>query len=229
MRFPIGGMMMLAFAKGLSGMAEETSSPAVIENLFAVPLPMAADAAPKLLPSFDVQRYFIEGNTVLPPADFAMLSNYTGPAMTVARVQEGLGRLQTHYRDLGFSNINVTLPEQKFTNGTVRIQIVEQGTPVGGTDLAAAITNLFTAPKPTFEVRGYRIEGNTALPAEEFNLLTNYLGELDFTQRREGLGRLQLLYRNLGFATIGVTLPQQRLTNGTVRVKIVEGKLSHVT
>ena len=95
--------------------------------------------------------------------------------------------------------------------------------------MAAAITNLFTAPKPTFEVRGYRIEGNTALPAEEFNLLTNYLGELDFTQLREGLGRLQLLYRNLGFATIGVTLPQQRLTNGTVRVKIVEGKLSHVT
>ena len=222
-------MMMLAFAKGLSGLAEETSSPAVIENLFAAPLPMAADAAPKLLPSFDVQRYFIDGNTVLPPADFAMLSNYTGPAMTVARVQEGLGRLQAHYRDLGLSNINVTLPEQKFTNSTVRIQIVEQGTRVGGTDLAAAITNLFTAPKPTFEVRGYRIEGNTALPAEEFNLLTNYLGELDFTQLREGLGRLQLLYRNLGFATIGVTLPQQRLTNGTVRVKIVEGKLSHVT
>jgi len=228
MRFPIGVMMMLAFAKGLNGMAEETSSPAVIENLFAAPLPAAADAAPRLLPAFEVQRYFIEGNTVLPPADFAMLSNFTGPAMTVARVQEGLGRLQTQYRDLGFSNINVTLPEQKFTNGTVRIQIVEQGTPVGGADLGAAITNLFRAPKPTFEVRGYRIEGNTAMPAEKFNLLTNHLGKLDFAQLREGLGKLQLLYRDLGFATISVTLPQQKLTNGFVRIKIVEGTLADI-
>jgi len=45
---------------------------------------------------------------------------------------------------------------------------------------------------------------------------------------REGLGELQLLYRNLGFPTISVTLPQQRLTNGTVEVKVIEGKLESI-
>jgi hypothetical protein len=43
------------------------------------------------------------------------------------------------------------------------------------------------------------------------------------------LGELQLLYRNLGFATVGVTLPQQKLTNGVVRVLVVEGLLSDIT
>jgi hypothetical protein len=56
--------------------------------------------------------------------------------------------------------------------------------------LAAAITNLFIAPekKQTFEVRGYRIEGNTVLPPEKFSVLTNYTGVVDFTRVREGLG-----------------------------------------
>ena len=42
---------------------------------------------------------------------------------------------------------------------------------------------------------------------------------MTFARLREGLGELQLLYRNLGFATISVTLPQQRLTNGIVEVR----------
>jgi len=83
---------------------------------------------------------------------------------------------------------------------------------------------------PTFDVRGYRIEGNTVLPPERFGMLSNYTGHaLDLPRLRQGLSELQLLYRNLGYATIGVTLPQQHLTNGYVRVRIVEGKLSKIT
>jgi hemolysin activation/secretion protein len=83
---------------------------------------------------------------------------------------------------------------------------------------------------PTFDVRGYRIEGNTVLPPEKFLLLTNYTGHaVDLPRLRQGLGELQLLYRNLGFATVAVTLPQQKLTNGYVRVQVLEGKLSDIT
>jgi hemolysin activation/secretion protein len=228
MRFRIGVIVMLTLAKVFSGQAEETNSPAVIENLFAAPLPAAANAPPRLLPLIDAREYFIEGNTALSVDKFNLLTNYLGE-LDITRLREGLDKLQALYRNLGFSNVIVTLPEQEFTNGIIRVQIVGQETNAATeADLTAAITNLFAAPKPTFVVRGYLIEGNTALPAEKFNLLTNYIGDLDFAQLREGLGRLQLLYRNLGFATIGVTLPQQRLTNGIVRVKIVEGKLGHV-
>ena len=44
----------------------------------------------------------------------------------------------------------------------------------------------------------------------------------------EGLGKLQLLYRNLGFATISVTFPRQSLTNDIVVVRVIEGKLESI-
>jgi hemolysin activation/secretion protein len=219
---------MVTAAKIFNGVAEETNSPAVVENLFAAPLPAATNAPPKVLPSLDAHKFLIEGNTALPVEKFNLLTNYLGQ-LDIERLHEGLDKLQSLYRDLGFSNVSVTLPEQKFTNGTIRVQIVERETKAAvETNLSAAITNLFAAPKPTFEVRGYLIEGNTALPPEEFSLLTNYIGDLDFARLREGLGKLQLRYRDLGFSTISVTLPQQRLTNGIVRVKIVEGRLSDI-
>ncbi|HLX68204.1 MAG TPA: ShlB/FhaC/HecB family hemolysin secretion/activation protein [Verrucomicrobiae bacterium] len=82
---------------------------------------------------------------------------------------------------------------------------------------------------PTLDVRGYLVEGNTVLRPEQFAILTNYTGpETTFPRVREGLGALQLLYRDLGFATVGVTLPKQKLTNGIVHVKVVEGKLNNI-
>jgi hemolysin activation/secretion protein len=220
---------MLVFAKIFNGMAEETGSPAVIEDLFAAPLPAVSNAPPRLVSALDVHTYRIEGNTLLPPQDFGLLSNYTGE-VGFARIREGLEKLQALYRDSGHPGTTVTLPEQRFTNGLVRIKIVETGV-VTESDLAADLTNLFTAPesrKPTIEVRGYLVEGNTILPPQEFGLLSNYTGEVGFARIREGLGRLQLRYRELGFPTISVTLPQQKLTHGIVRVKIIEGKICDI-
>ena len=226
MRPRIGLIALIVGANIFNGMAEDTNAPAVVEDLFAAPLPAATSLPPKLLSSLDVRAYRVEGNTALPPETFSVLSNYTGK-VDLSRVRQGLDKLQSIYSDSGFSNISVTLPEQKFINGLVRIEIVETNT-AAESDLAAAITNLFTAPKPTIAVQGYQIDGNTALPAGEFNLLTNYIGDVDFARIREGLGKLQLRYRELGFPTISVTLPQQKLTNGIVHVKVVEGRLSDI-
>jgi hemolysin activation/secretion protein len=101
-------------------------------------------------------------------------------------------------------------------------------------DGSAAETNsassIVKTNEPTLDVRGYVIEGNTVLRPEQFSSLTNYTGPaVTFTRLREGLGNLQLLYRNLGFATVSVTLPKQKLTNGIVHVKVVEGTLNHIT
>jgi len=82
-----------------------------------------------------------------------------------------------------------------------------------------------------FVVRSYQVEGNTVLPQKMIDgVLTNYTGpSVDVARLRKGLGELQLLYRNLGFATVSVTLPQQHLTNGVVRVKVIEGKLHAIS
>ena len=124
MRFRIGVIVMLTLAKVFSGQAEETNSPAVIENLFAAPLPAAANAPPRLLPLIDAREYFIEGNTALSVDKFNLLTNYLGE-LDITRLREGLDKLQALYRNLGFPNVIVTLPQQRLTNGIVRVKIVE--------------------------------------------------------------------------------------------------------
>jgi hemolysin activation/secretion protein len=94
---------------------------------------------------------------------------------------------------------------------------------------AQQTTNSARPAEPAFNVVGYHVDGNTVLTPERFDFLTNYTGtNVTLSRLRQGLGELQLLYRNLGFATISVTLPQQRLTNGKVEVKVIEGKLASV-
>jgi hemolysin activation/secretion protein len=78
-------------------------------------------------------------------------------------------------------------------------------------------------------VTGYHVEGNTVLPPDYFGTLSNYTGtNLDFPQLREGLVKLQMRYHDLGYPTISVTLPPQKLTNGVVNVKVVEGRLNQI-
>jgi hemolysin activation/secretion protein len=98
-------------------------------------------------------------------------------------------------------------------------------------NLAAQPANAGATNGPVFAVRAYQVEGNTVLPQKMIDdVLSNYTGpSVDVSRVRKGLGELQLLYRNLGFATVSVTLPQQHLTNGVVRVRIIEGKLHAIS
>ena len=215
---------------------QQTLTDGVVRVEIVNPTPAGGTNAPGLpLPVFEVRGYLVEGNAVLPPEAIDVLSNYTG-RVDLARIHEGMDRLQLICRQSGFSNASVTLPQQKLTNGMVRIQVVTPTpikiaiAPVMGTNTpaAATATNTPAQPPPTFEVRGYLIEGNTVLPPGKFDLLSNYTGRVEFARVREGLGKLQLLYRELGFSTISVTLPRQKLTNGIVRVQVVEGKLAKI-
>jgi hemolysin activation/secretion protein len=101
------------------------------------------------------------------------------------------------------------------------------------TNVVYAQTNTNSAPAKTpahgLNISGFRIEGNSVLPPGELGMLTNYTGaNVDFTRLREGLIRLQMRYHDLGYPTIGVTLPPQKLTNGIVQVKVTEGRLSKI-
>ena len=84
--------------------------------------PAAAKPAPR---GINIAAYRIEGNTVLTPDNFGMLSNYTGTNISFPRLREGLGLLQLRYRALGFPTISITLPPQKPTNGVIRVKVVE--------------------------------------------------------------------------------------------------------
>ena len=93
----------------------------------------------------------------------------------------------------------------------------------------AAATNAPAGrPHRTFQVRGFQVEGNTVLPPPKINaVLTNCVGPaVTFRSCVQGVGELQLLYRRSGFATVNVTIPHQRLTNGIVQLNVIEGRLT---
>ena len=210
---------------------QQTLADGVVRVEITHPLPGGlTSASSQPSPVFEVLGFVIEGNTVLPPEQLSLLSNYTG-RVDLPRLHEGVDRLQLVCRQSGFSNVGVTLPQQEITNGLVRVEIVTSKpapTAVVPALVAPPVANNPARPDPTFAVRGYLVEGNTVLPPGKFGLLSNYCGRVEFARVREGLGKLQLLYRELGFATIRVTLPQQKLTNGIVQVKVVEGKLAQI-
>lgn len=88
----------------------------------------AASVAPKKSPlTFYVRAYRFEGETLLPPEILSgVLSNYTGTVDT-SRIREGISKLREVYRQAGYTNITISLPPQRLTNGIVTLKIVEIG------------------------------------------------------------------------------------------------------
>jgi hemolysin activation/secretion protein len=86
---------------------------------------------------------------------------------------------------------------------------------------------------PHFQVEKYVVTGNTVLsPAQMNGILTNTPGALGtnvtFADIRVALGNLQMAYRERGFVTVSVGLPPQKLTNATVQIKVIEGRLARI-
>lgn len=94
-----------------------------------------------------------------------------------------------------------------------------------GAEPASATTN-----SPVFAVHKYEVRGNSLLREETIDsLMAKHTGtNVDFTQIRAALGALILAYRERGYATVGVSLPQQQITNGTIRVQVTEGVLTDI-
>ena len=202
---------------------------------FAGPL----EAAP--VTSLAIQRFQVTGNAALPLDQIQpVLQKATGPAVDLARLREALRELQQVYRNRGYLSAAFQVPRQLVTDGTLSLRIVE-GPPLpapGSTPAAAPPSASTPAPaptpvppaEPTFEVRHYEVLGNTVLPPEVIDrTFTNAIGPVvGFTQVQSALGTLQLAYRERGYATVSVALPQQQLTNATVKVQVTEGVLTDI-
>lgn len=180
--------------------------------------------------TFEVRSFEVRGNQTLTSSEVQeSLAPAIGSAVTVAEIRAALARLQAVYRERGLVDATVTLPEQAPAQGKVRIEVSE-GVPLrvalptfdANASLAAG-----TPKTPVFEVRRYDVSGNSLLRPEVVDqILTNATGaEVTLTQIRKALGELQLAYRERGYATVTVGLPQQQLTNAVVKVQVIEGEL----
>lgn len=81
-----------------------------------------------------------------------------------------------------------------------------------------------------FEIRSYRIDGNTLLsPGDIEKTLRPFIGpQKDFGDVQQALEALQALYQRLGFGAIQITLPEQELERGDVAFRVVEPRIGRV-
>ena len=82
----------------------------------------------------------------------------------------------------------------------------------------------------TFAIHSFNIEGNTLLSDKVVQqTLAPYIGEKqNFGSVQQALDALEKAYSSIGYSTVLVTLPEQRLQDGTVKFKVVEGRLSGI-
>lgn len=83
----------------------------------------------------------------------------------------------------------------------------------------------------SFAIHSFDIEGNTLLDdAAVEQAVAPFIGEKqNFGSVQQALDALEKAYADIGYSTVLVTLPEQRLQEGTVKFKVVEGRLSDIT
>jgi hemolysin activation/secretion protein len=76
--------------------------------------------------SFSIQRFQVEGNTILPQEKVdQLLLPFAGAGKVYGDVQKALEALEGEYRRLGYGTVQVYVPEQELTAGIVRLQVSE--------------------------------------------------------------------------------------------------------
>jgi hemolysin activation/secretion protein len=85
-------------------------------------------------------------------------------------------------------------------------------------------------PQDKFAITEYRVLGNTVLPATAIETVVYpFLGEGKTIADVEGVRQaLEKLYKDRGFGTVFVDIPEQTVNEGIVRLKVTEGRLDRV-
>jgi hemolysin activation/secretion protein len=83
-----------------------------------------AEAIPS--PRFDINRFQITGNTLIPQNRVDQLvAPYTGKGKDFSDIQRALEALEREYRDRGYGAVQVLLPEQDITKGVVQFRVLQ--------------------------------------------------------------------------------------------------------
>ena len=98
------------------------------------PLKQTSEAsAPPASPSrdptsatFEIRHFNVSGDTLLGSGEVErVLTPATGPSVTLEDVRQAAAALQRAYRARGYLTVAVTVPSQRLTNATVRLEVTE--------------------------------------------------------------------------------------------------------
>ncbi len=79
----------------------------------------------------------------------------------------------------------------------------------------------------TFAIAGFSVEGNSLLPAGEIAAVLDPLAgnRKTSTDVEKARSILEKLYRDTGYPTVMVNIPEQAIDSGTIRLQVVEGRV----
>ena len=85
-------------------------------------------------------------------------------------------------------------------------------------------------PSPRFTITRFEVTGNTLLPQEEVErAVSAFTGEQkQFSDIQNALEALERAYRERGYGVVQVLLPEQDITKGIVRFRVVQRKVGKV-
>jgi len=90
------------------------------------PQAQAVPAQPPAPARFDIQRYVVEGNTLLSQSEVdKILAPFAGKNRDFGDIQRALEALQDGYAGRGYNAVRVSVPEQDIRAGQVRLRVVE--------------------------------------------------------------------------------------------------------
>lgn len=99
-------------------------------------------------------------------------------------------------------------------------------------DAPAPADNTVTqAPdSPRFDINEFTVSGDTLLGGDTIkSLVAPFQGKAkDFGDVQQALEALQEAYRTKGYSSVRVTLPEQELENGTVKLEVIEQKINSI-
>lgn len=86
------------------------------------------------------------------------------------------------------------------------------------------------AAAPVFDIKGFNVEGNTRLSQKAVDRrLAKFTGpKKNFGTIQKAVEALETMYRRRGYNTVRVTVPEQELENGIVRLIVLEARITAV-
>lgn len=111
---------------GLRGMPVDEPAPLLLAQASPAPSDVPAEPATLPPPRFEIRRFRVSGNTLLAEGEIeALLHPYTGADKDFADVQHALEALQQAYQSVGYTAVQVLLPEQELEAGEVQFTVIE--------------------------------------------------------------------------------------------------------
>jgi hemolysin activation/secretion protein len=223
------------------------ASPKATNAVAAASAPAAAGT--NAGPRFDVRAYVIKRDPlVFTNAPALTLSEYAGTNVGLGRVAQAAKELLFEYQKQGYTRANISIAQELITNGIVTLnvyqgvfpQILISGKPCfdardgGAAAMLAAAAPAAAAVKtnasPRFNVIAYEIRGDTLLSTNTLmSIFAKRTGtNVALSDITQAASDMQMEYHNRGYPTVKVVIPPQQLTNGIVKIRVFQGRLSEI-